>query len=75
LREETGLSQRELARRLKVPHSWISKIENRERRLDVVELCQWVEACSPDTRLAMEKILGQLLDGQATRRRKAGRQK
>jgi transcriptional regulator with XRE-family HTH domain len=36
-RKELGLSQRDLAERLKKPRSFVSKIENRERRLDFVE--------------------------------------
>ena len=37
-RMERGLSQRELARRLGKPPSFVNKIEQLERRLDVVEL-------------------------------------
>jgi transcriptional regulator with XRE-family HTH domain len=37
LRERKGVSQRELARRLKKPPSFINKIELLERRLDIVE--------------------------------------
>lgn len=36
-RKSAGLSQRELADRLGKPRSFVSKLENRERRLDVVE--------------------------------------
>lgn len=36
-REEAGLGQRELARRLKKHPSWLNKIERLERRLDVLE--------------------------------------
>jgi transcriptional regulator with XRE-family HTH domain len=36
-RRNQGLSQRELARRLGKPRSFVSKIESRERRLDIVE--------------------------------------
>ena len=38
LRQEHGLSQRALAERLGKPRSFVSKIENKERRLDLVEL-------------------------------------
>jgi transcriptional regulator with XRE-family HTH domain len=38
LRNELGVTQVELARRLDVEQSLISKAERRERRLDVVEL-------------------------------------
>lgn len=45
-RRDGGLSQRDLAERLGKPRSFVSKLENRERRLDVVEfiaLCRALE--------------------------------
>jgi transcriptional regulator with XRE-family HTH domain len=48
LRERAGLSQRELASRLKVPHSWVAKVEMGERRLDLVEFCHLTAACDAD---------------------------
>jgi transcriptional regulator with XRE-family HTH domain len=36
-RQSRGVSQRELAARLGKPRSFVSKIESRERRLDMVE--------------------------------------
>lgn len=37
-RTEAGLTQTEVARTLRRPQSWVSKVESGERRLDVVEL-------------------------------------
>jgi transcriptional regulator with XRE-family HTH domain len=37
VRNEKALTQRQLARRLKVPQSYVSKYETGERRLDFVE--------------------------------------
>ena len=37
LREDKGLTQIELAERLKVPQSFVSKYETGERRLDFIE--------------------------------------
>jgi transcriptional regulator with XRE-family HTH domain len=45
IREESGLSQAELAEKLTKPQSYVSKIESGERRLDLVELnllCQTI---------------------------------
>jgi transcriptional regulator with XRE-family HTH domain len=38
VRQEAGLSQRDLAERLEKPRSYVSKIETKERRIDVLEL-------------------------------------
>jgi len=43
-REEQELSMRDLAERLKLPHSYIGKVEQAERRLDVVEFLTYCEA-------------------------------
>lgn len=43
-RKRAGLSQEELARRLGKPQSYVSKYENGERRLDVVEVAEIAEA-------------------------------
>lgn len=40
-RLETGLTQAEVAQRLQVPQSFISKSESGERRLDVIELTEF----------------------------------
>jgi DNA-binding XRE family transcriptional regulator len=47
-RREAGLTQRQLAERLKRPHSFISKIEAGERRLDVLEFMEIAKALKVD---------------------------
>ena len=42
-REEKGVSMRELALKLDVSHSWIAKIEQLERRMDIME---YVRICN-----------------------------
>ena len=39
-----GVSQQELAKRVKRPQSYVSKCETGERRLDVVEFAEWTRA-------------------------------
>jgi ribosome-binding protein aMBF1 (putative translation factor) len=43
-REEAGLTQREVARALGKPPSFVAKCENGERRVDVVELSRFARA-------------------------------
>jgi len=38
IRQEAGLRQRDLAERIGLPQSFVSKCESGERRLDIVEL-------------------------------------
>jgi transcriptional regulator with XRE-family HTH domain len=52
MRRDAGLSQRALAKILKVPHSWVAKVESGERRLDVIEFKEFAEACGADPRHA-----------------------
>jgi transcriptional regulator with XRE-family HTH domain len=48
VREAAGIKQADLAARLGVPASYLSKIENGTRRLDVIELIQIAEAIGAD---------------------------
>lgn len=43
-RKSSGLTQVELAKRLKETQSWVSKRERGERRLDIIELRTFCEA-------------------------------
>lgn len=44
LRESKNITQVELCRALNKPQSFISKVENLDRRLDVIELSDWLKA-------------------------------
>ena len=56
-RLEQGLTMRELGNRLHIPHSYISKIEHCERRLDVVEFVRYCRALEVDPRDALAVLL------------------
>lgn len=47
-REKRGLKQTEVAARLGLPASYLSKVENGTRRLDVIELVRIAEAMEID---------------------------
>jgi transcriptional regulator with XRE-family HTH domain len=59
-RAKASLSQRELAGRLRVPHSWIAKVESGERRVDVVEFCWFFAACGLDPVDGLTRVAGQV---------------
>src|SRR5262249_54365958 len=48
VRQEPGPTLRALATRLKMPHSYPSKVETGERRIDPVECMAWAKACGLD---------------------------
>lgn len=47
-RATSGLTQRQLAERLKKPASWVAKIEMAERRVDLVEFVALIRAMGLD---------------------------
>jgi transcriptional regulator with XRE-family HTH domain len=58
-RKQAGLTQHELARRLKRPQSFVAKYEGGERRIDVVEFVTIVRAIGADPlKLLRDLIVG-----------------
>lgn len=55
-RKEAGLTQVEVAERLKRPQSYISKVETHQRRLDVLELIELLEIYSVDLGVILSKL-------------------
>lgn len=56
-RQEAGLSQRDLAERLGKPRSYVSKIETKERRIDVLELIDLADALGVDPHDALDRLI------------------
>ena len=71
-RSEEGLSQRDLAQRLKVPHSWVAKVESGERRIDFVECCWFFAACGADALEVFARLTRSIIP-RRTRRSTGGR--
>ena len=57
LREEAGLTQREIGERLDKPQSWVHNCETGNRRLDVTEFIAWSNACRIDPQVAFRRFL------------------
>jgi transcriptional regulator with XRE-family HTH domain len=60
IRTEAGLTQTDVARRLKQPQSFVSKYESGERRLDVLELrevCRAIGVPLPEFIKSLEQAL------------------
>jgi transcriptional regulator with XRE-family HTH domain len=57
VRTKANITQRELARRLDRAHSYVSRIEKGDRRLDVPEMIQWCEVLDADPVDIMKRIM------------------
>jgi len=57
LREEAGLTQRDLGERLGKPQSWVYNCETANRRVDVTEFIALARACGVDPRDAFARLL------------------
>ncbi len=55
-RNDAGLTQRALAQLLGKPHSYVSKIESGERRIDLVECLRFLLAAKADTAQFVVKV-------------------
>jgi ribosome-binding protein aMBF1 (putative translation factor) len=57
-RQSAGLSQRDLAARLKRPHSFVGRMEAGERRIDVIEFIEIARVLDFDPKELFAKVLG-----------------
>jgi transcriptional regulator with XRE-family HTH domain len=55
-RKAAGLTQTQLANRLKRPQSFIAEVENGQRRLSVVEFMDYAEAIGFDAARAIRRL-------------------
>jgi transcriptional regulator with XRE-family HTH domain len=65
-RERAGLTQNQLARKLRKPQSFVPNYERGQRRIDVLELLRIVEAFEGDPRRVFSDIIAAI--GMARRR-------
>ncbi|MGI9402153.1 MAG: helix-turn-helix domain-containing protein [Rhizobiaceae bacterium] len=56
LRKKAGLTQQQVADRLKRPQSYIAKVEGGERRLDVVEFIELIRAMDGNPAEIMKEV-------------------
>ena len=60
LREEAGLTQRQMGQRLNKPQSWVYNCEAANRRVDVTEFIAWVRAYGGEPSVALVRLLNVL---------------
>ncbi|AWY21744.1 helix-turn-helix domain-containing protein [Moraxella bovis] len=56
-RTAQNLPMRTLAERLDRPHSFVQRVENGDRRLDVVEFIQYCQALGIDPKVGFDLVL------------------
>lgn len=61
MREQAGLTQRQLADRIGREQSFIGRIETRQRRIDLVEFCWWARCCGFDGEEELAKVTKEIL--------------
>ena len=56
MRTRAGLTQRDLAAKLRQPHQWVGRSELGERRLDVLEMLAWCHACGENATSFVKRL-------------------
>ena len=57
MRENAGLTQRDLGERLKKPQSWVYNCETANRRADLAEFVEWCLACDIKPQEGLKRFL------------------
>jgi transcriptional regulator with XRE-family HTH domain len=60
IREKAGMTQRDLAKALSKPQSYIYNCEVANRRVDIAEFILWSNACGADPKKAFARLLERL---------------
>ncbi|WP_418287777.1 helix-turn-helix domain-containing protein [Limihaloglobus sulfuriphilus] len=60
MREEAGLTQRQIGKLLNKPQSYIYNCEVANRRVDITEFILWAEACGVNPKTAFNNLLKEL---------------
>ncbi|MBN1619083.1 helix-turn-helix transcriptional regulator [Candidatus Dojkabacteria bacterium] len=60
LREDAGMTQRELGKELSKPQSWVYNCETGNRRVDITEFILWAKACNLSPKTAFSKLLKEM---------------
>jgi transcriptional regulator with XRE-family HTH domain len=56
IREEAGLTQRQIGAKVGRPQSWVFNCESGNRRVDVAEFCDWCRACAVPPANAIRRL-------------------
>jgi transcriptional regulator with XRE-family HTH domain len=56
MRLDAGLTQKQLAEKLAKPQTYVSKSENGERRLDLIEWLAFCKACGQDPKGFLDRF-------------------
>lgn len=60
MREQAGLTQRDIGQRLNKPQSWVYNCEKANRRVDITEFILWAKACEINPKTAFLKLLKEM---------------
>jgi transcriptional regulator with XRE-family HTH domain len=59
-RQKKGLTMRELGEKMKIHHSWVGKVEQGERRLDIMEYVSLCKALEVDPHEGLDLIISSI---------------